>query len=92
MLQIIVYVKQSLKKSFDNLHNEKLKHNLLQAIPFWIASLITGVFAVLYAKIFTWGEELMNYIFDWNPLMIFIPVDCVQEPRLLAIAIVLCPW
>ncbi len=72
MLQIIVYVKQSLKKSFDNLHNEKLKHNLLQAIPFWIASLITGVFAVLYAKIFTWGEELMNYIFDWNPLMIFI--------------------
>lgn len=72
MLQIIVYVKQSLKKSFDNLHNEKLKHNLLQAIPFWIASLITGIFAVLYAKIFTWGEELMNYIFEWNPLMIFI--------------------
>lgn len=72
MLQIIVYVKQSLKKSFDNLHNDKLKHNLLQAIPFWIASLITGIFAVLYAKIFTWGEELMNYIFDWNPLMIFI--------------------
>lgn len=72
MLRIIVYVRQSLKKSFDNLHNEKLKHNLLQAIPFWIASLITGVFAVLYAKIFTWGEELMNFIFNWNPLMIFI--------------------
>lgn len=72
MLSIIDYVRQSLKKSFDNLHNEKLKHNLLQAIPFWIASLITGIFAVLYAKIFTWGEELMNYIFDWNPLMIFI--------------------
>ncbi|MCQ4035035.1 chloride channel protein [Kaistella montana] len=72
MLQIIVYVRQSLKKSFDNLHNEKLKNNLLQAIPFWIASLITGVFAVLYAKIFTWGEELMNFIFNWNPLMIFI--------------------
>lgn len=72
MLSIIDYVRQSLKKSFDNLHNEKLKHNLLQAIPFWIASLITGVFAVLYAKIFTWGEQLMNFIFDWNPLMIFI--------------------
>ena len=72
MPPIIVYIRQSLKKSFDNLHNEKLKHNLLQAIPFWIASLITGVFAVLYAKIFTWGEQLMNFIFDWNPLMIFI--------------------
>lgn len=72
MLQIIVYVRQSLKKSFDNLHNEKLKHNLLQAIPFWIASLITGVCAVFYAKIFNWGEQLMNLIFNWNPLMIFI--------------------
>ncbi len=72
MPPIIVYIRQSLKKSFDNLHNEKLKNNLLQAIPFWIASLITGVCAVFYAKIFTWGEQLMNFIFDWNPLMIFI--------------------
>lgn len=72
MPPIIVYLRQSLKKSFDNLHNEKLKHNLLQAIPFWIASLITGVCAVFYAKIFTWGEQLMNLIFDWNPLTIFI--------------------
>lgn len=72
MPPIIVYLRQSLKKSFDNLHNDKLKHNLLQAIPFWIASLITGVCAVFYAKIFTWGEQLMNLIFDWNPLMIFI--------------------
>lgn len=72
MPPIIVYLRQSLKKSFDNLHNDKLKHNLLQAIPFWIASLITGVCAVFYAKIFTWGEQLMNLIFDWNPLTIFI--------------------
>lgn len=72
MLRILVYLRRSLKKAFDNLHNEKLKHNLLQAIPFWIGSLITGVFAVMYAKIFTWGEKLMNFILDWNAWMIFI--------------------
>ncbi|MGZ5209596.1 MAG: chloride channel protein [Kaistella sp.] len=72
MLRIFVYLRRSIKKSFDNLQNEKLKHNLLQAIPFWIGSLITGVLAVMYAQIFTWGEKLMNLIFDWNAWMIFI--------------------
>ena len=72
MLRIFVYLRRSIKKSFDNLQNEKLKHNLLQAIPFWIGSLITGVIAVMYAQIFTWGEKLMNFIFDWNAWMIFI--------------------
>ncbi|MBU8881883.1 chloride channel protein [Flavobacteriaceae bacterium JJC] len=72
MLRIFLYLRLSIKKSFDNLQNEKLKHNLLQAIPFWIGSLITGVFAVLYAQIFTWGERLMNFIIDWNAWMIFI--------------------
>ncbi len=72
MLRIFVYLRRSIKKSFDNLQNEKLKHNLLQAIPFWIGSLITGFIAVMYAQMFTWGEKLMNLIFDWNAWMIFI--------------------
>ena len=72
MLRIFVYLRRSIKKSFDNLQNEKLKHNLLQAVPFWIGSVITGVVAVMYAQIFTWGEKLMNLIFDWNAWMIFI--------------------
>ncbi len=72
MLRIFVYLRRSIKKSFDNLQNEKLKHNLLQAVPFWIGSLITGIIAVMYAQMFTWGEKLMNLIFDWNAWMIFI--------------------
>ena len=72
MLRIFVYLRRSIKKSFDNLQNEKLKHNLLQAVPFWIGSVITGVIAVMYAQIFTWAEKLMNFIFDWNAWMIFI--------------------
>ncbi len=72
MLKIPRFIRKGLKNSFDNLRNEKLKHNLLQAIPFWIGSVITGITAVMYAKLFVWGENLMNYILDWNAWMIFI--------------------
>lgn len=72
MQKIFVYLRQAIKKAFDNLHNEKLKYNLLQAVPFWIGSLITGIFAVVYAKIFLWGEHLMNLIMNWHAWMIFI--------------------
>lgn len=72
MLKIFALIKRSLKNSFDNIRNEQLKHNLLQAIPFWIGSVITGFFAVMYAQIFAWGENLMNFIFDWHAWMIFI--------------------
>ncbi|UOE40072.1 chloride channel protein [Chryseobacterium suipulveris] len=72
MLKIPRFIRKGLKNSFDNLRNEKLKHNLLQAIPFWIGSVITGIIAVMYAKLFVWGENLMNYILDWNAWMIFI--------------------
>ncbi|MCW1961866.1 chloride channel protein [Chryseobacterium viscerum] len=72
MLKIFALIKKSLKNSFDNIRNEQLKYNLLQAIPFWIGSVITGFFAVMYAQIFAWGEHLMNFIFDWHAWMIFI--------------------
>ncbi|WP_210149715.1 chloride channel protein [Chryseobacterium scophthalmum] len=72
MRRILIYIRKGLKKSFDNIRNEQLKHNLLQAIPFWIGSVITGFFAVMYAKIFAWGENLLHFILDWHDWMIFI--------------------
>ena len=72
MLRIFILLRRSLKKSFDNIRNEQLKHNLLQAIPFWIGSVITGFFAVMYAKIFAWGESLLHFIMNWHSWMIFI--------------------
>jgi len=72
MLKILVYIRRSLKKSFDNIRNEQLKHNLLQAIPFWIGSVITGFFAVMYAQIFSWGENLLHFILNWHDWMIFL--------------------
>lgn len=81
MYKVFIYIRRSLKKSFDNIRNEQLKNNLLQAIPFWIGSVITGFFAVMYAKIFAWGENLLNFIFDWHAWMIFIiaPVGFVSS-------------
>ena len=71
MRRIFIYFRQGLKTSFDNIRNEQLKYNLLQAIPFWIGSVITGFFAVMYAKIFAWGENLLHFILNWHDWMIF---------------------
>lgn len=72
MRKILSSIRKGLKKSFDNIRNEQLKHNLLQAIPFWIGSVITGFFAVMYAKIFAWGEKLLELMLNWHQWMIFI--------------------
>lgn len=72
MQKIVAYLKYRLKHAFDNIHNEQLKHNLLQAVPFWIASFLTGIAAVLYAKLFEWGEELLHLILNYNRLSIFL--------------------
>ncbi|WP_374329005.1 chloride channel protein [Soonwooa sp.] len=72
MKKMLNTLRLMLKRSFDNIRNEQLKNNLLQAIPFWIGSIITGFFAVMYAKIFAWGEKLLELIMNWHDWMIFI--------------------
>lgn len=72
MRRLFLFFRRLLKNSFDRIHNENLKHNLLQAIPFWIGSVITGIFAVLYAQIFQWGEDLMHSMMKWHSWLIFI--------------------
>ncbi|WP_407477846.1 chloride channel protein [Elizabethkingia meningoseptica] len=72
MQKVLTYIFKRIKKGLDNIRNEKLKDNLLQAIPFWVASIITGLIAVLYAKIFGLGEFLLFKIFHWKSWLIFI--------------------
>ena len=60
------------KRAFDRVRNEKFRHNLLQAIPFWIASLLTGLVAVLYTKLFKLAEEKTADIIHWHSWMLFI--------------------
>lgn len=50
----------------------KNKLGLLQAIPFWIASVITGIIAVGYAQLFAIVEKFSLFIFDSNRSYIFI--------------------
>ena len=60
------------KKAFDRIRNEKLKNNLLQAIPFWIASLVTGLVAVLYTRLFALAEQGTARIIHFHFWLLFI--------------------
>ncbi len=58
------------------LKNEEFKALTLQSLPFWVASIITGIVAVLYSKIFHWVELLHEKIhFQYNYFVfLFIPL------------------
>lgn len=59
------------KEKFDRIPNEKLKKNLLSAIPFWIGSLIVGIVSVFYARLFSLAEKLSDKIISYNPWLLF---------------------
>lgn len=65
-------IRAGAKKSFDRIRNERIKNNLLQAIPFWIASLFTGLIAVLYARLFSVAELGTAYFVNHFRWMLFI--------------------
>jgi H+/Cl- antiporter ClcA len=65
-------VRLYLKRHFDKAKNEKLKRNILQAIPFWVASVITGLVAVAYTKLFLLAENLTTYVFNIHGWLLFI--------------------
>src|ERR1700744_6146045 len=72
MNKIITTIRLQLKRSFDRIRNENFKKNALQAIPFWIASVITGLVAVLYTKLFVGAEHLGILIIRNNMWLLFI--------------------
>ena len=80
-------VRSFLKKSFEKIRNEKLKSTLLQAVPFWIASLLTGLIAVLYTKLFAGAESISKYfihnhiwsLFIITPVLFLIAFFIVQK-------------
>ena len=65
-------VRLFLKRSFEKIRNEKLKSTLLQAVPFWIASLITGLVAVLYTKLFAGAENMTAYLLHNHKWWLFL--------------------
>jgi len=71
-MKIVLWLRLQLKTAFDRIRNENLKRNALQAIPFWIASVITGLAAVLYTKLFVAAEDLTTFVFNHHAWMLFI--------------------
>src|SRR5882757_10697463 len=69
---MIVTIKNRLKIIFDKVGNERLKNNFLQALPFWTASIITGLVAVLYARLFTFAERGTAFILNHHVWWLFI--------------------
>jgi len=60
-----------LSQYWSRIKNERVKRNLQQAIPFWIASILTGLAAVFYAKLFGWAEHGLLWIMAQNNWLIF---------------------
>ena len=52
--------------------NDKVKLQLLNALPFWTAALISGTVAVMYASLFSWAEEGTREIMYWNKNAMFV--------------------
>jgi H+/Cl- antiporter ClcA len=65
-------IRSSGKRAFDRMRNEKFKYNLLQAIPFWIASLLTGLVAVVYTRLFALAEKGTAYIVHLHLWLLFL--------------------
>jgi H+/Cl- antiporter ClcA len=61
-MNIVYSIRKRLKNSFESIKNQQLKQNLLQALPFWVASLLTGLVAVLYSKLFAGAEHISGYL------------------------------
>ncbi len=69
---VLTNIRQRAKRLFDGIRNEQLKKSLLQALPFWVASLATGLLAVFYARMFTLAEKGSSNIVHQHAWMLFI--------------------
>jgi len=65
-------IRTELKRLFDNIKNERIKLNLLQAIPFWVASIITGLVAVIFARLFSLAENGTAFVLHHYTWLFFI--------------------
>ena len=72
MRRSVLLTKKTFKRIIDKISNERIRLNLLQAIPFWVASFITGLIAVFYSKLFFYAEGLTRFIVSRNHFLLFL--------------------
>ena len=61
-----------LTRQINKVQNKRMRIGLLQALPFYIASLLTGGVAVLYAKLFAFSEHLSITLLKDKLWLIFL--------------------
>ncbi len=71
-MYILNTIKVLLKKSYDSIKNQKLQKDLLNAFPFWVGAVATGLMAVLYAKLFAYAEKGTAFVFHKAGWVFFI--------------------
>jgi H+/Cl- antiporter ClcA len=64
-------IRQNCKFFFDIFTSDRIKTNVLQAIPFWIASLLSGLVAVGYTHLFGYSEDILQRVLKWHDWAIF---------------------
>ncbi|MDR3712298.1 MAG: chloride channel protein [Puia sp.] len=64
------------KMLFERVGSDTLKYNFLKAAPFWAGSVITGLVAVAYTKLFAWAEHGTSYVFHHAIYLFFIITPC----------------
>ncbi|MEO5783841.1 MAG: hypothetical protein ABIQ07_11240, partial [Ginsengibacter sp.] len=69
--RLVVKYRRKAKKIFDLVGTERIRRNALQAIPFWVASLLTGLIAVGYTKLFVYAESILKDMLAWHQWSIF---------------------
>jgi H+/Cl- antiporter ClcA len=70
-LQLSIF-RKTLKIYFDKIQNEKIKQMLLQAFPFWFASIVTGFVAVAYTRLFQVAEDGALFFYQRSPWLLFL--------------------
>ncbi len=61
-----------LRQIVDKIYSPRVRQNVLQALPFWIASILTGLMAVAYTRLFSLAESASQNIFNSHRLMLFL--------------------
>ncbi len=72
-MKILVNLQHQLKSRLDAIQNKKIQRDILNALPFWLGAFMTGIMAVLYAKLFSLAEDATNHLFelaDWSFFLI----------------------
>ena len=67
--QVLAWLDQHLIK---RLYTERVRRVIIQSMPFWLASLLTGLVAVGYEELFVWAEQISFSWIQSHPYVTFI--------------------